>query len=84
VPEAHLILDENGCALSEPACDVVFRPLVGGSGKDLFRLIKLNELAQQEKPGEFRHARGLLHIMRDDHDSELFFQLEDQFLDLAG
>src|SRR6266850_894771 len=71
-------LAESVCALSEPACDVVFRPFVGRFSKYLFRLVELDHLAQQEKTGELGHPRGLLHIMRDNDDSVLLFQLENQ------
>src|ERR1017187_5127196 len=59
--------------LSESAGDVVFRPFVGRIGEYFFRLIELDHLAQQEKPGELGHAGRLLHIMRHNHDGVLLF-----------
>ena len=67
-PAVPPFLAENGCALSKPACDVVFRPFVGRVGKYLFGLIELDHLAQQKKAGKLRHSRRLLHIVGHDHD----------------
>ena len=68
---------------SEPACNVVFRPLVRRLGKDLFRLVELNHFTQQEKSCEFGHARRLLHIMGHNYDGIPFFELKDQLFNLS-
>src|SRR2546430_16534301 len=75
-PGDHPIPDESDCALSKPACDVVFRPFVGRSGENLFRLIKFYQLAKKEKSGELSNTRRLLHVMSDDDDGEVFFELK--------
>src|SRR5271156_5376586 len=83
VREDRLILAESGCALSKPACNVVFRTLVGGRRKNPFRLVEFDQLAQKEKASEFSHARSLLHIVRDNNDCKLFLELEDQLFNLS-
>jgi hypothetical protein len=60
-------------SLSESACNVVFRPFVGGIGEYFFCLIELDHLAEQEETGELGDASGLLHIMRHNHDRVLLF-----------
>src|SRR6266404_7215254 len=75
---------ESVYALSEPACDIVFRPFVGRFSKHLLGLVELDHLAEQEKARKLGHPRGLLHIMRDNDDSVLLFQLENQVFDFAG
>src|SRR6185369_12711864 len=80
----HPIPAESGCALSKPACYVIFRSFVGRCSKDFFCLVELDKFAEKEKAGVFRHTRCLLHVVRDDHDRVVLLQLEDEFLDLAG
>src|SRR6266478_1046684 len=75
---------ESVCALSEPACDIVFRPFIGRFSENLLRLVELDHFTQQEKAGELGHPRGLLHIMSDNDDSVLLFQLENQVFDFAA
>src|SRR6266446_3433450 len=85
VPGDRPVPAKNGCApLSKPACDVVFRPLVGRGGKYLLGLVELDQLAQQKEAGELGDARSLLHVMSHDNDSKTLLELEDQFFDLAG
>src|ERR1022692_4286524 len=75
---------ESGCALSKPACNVVFRPLVGGGGKYLLCLVVLDQASHQKKCSEFSHARGLLHIMGHDDHGVMLLQLKYEFLDFTG
>ena len=49
---------------------------------DLCRIV-FNDLAQQEEGSAVADSRGLLHIMRDDHDGILLFELGHQVLDLC-
>ena len=53
-------------------------------GEDLARLAIFDQLAEVEKGGALRHARGLLHVVGDDDDRVAAAQLVDQFLDLGG
>ena len=75
---------ESGCALSKPACNVVFRPLVGGGGEDFLGLVVLDQAAHKEKSGQLGDARRLLHVMSNNHDGVVLLQLKNQFFDLAG
>src|SRR5918999_1377730 len=78
-------------ASSEPARDVVLGALVGGVGEDLRRLVVLDEdpaaprsLVRDpdaEEGGHVRDARGLLHVVRHDHDRVLALQVVHQVLD---
>ena len=47
-------------------------------------LVEFDQLAQQEEAGVIGDARGLLHVVRHDHDGATVLQLEDQILDLGG
>src|SRR5690606_23850151 len=67
---------------AEPARDVVLRPRVARIGENLLGRTGLDQLAEMEERGLLRHARGLRHRMRHDHDAEILAQLVDQFLDL--
>src|SRR5579872_1065290 len=82
--EDRQVLAESGCALSKPACNVILRTLVGRSSKNLLGFVEFDELAQQKKASELSHTRRLLHIVRDDYNCKLFFELEYQFFDLAS
>src|SRR5438067_162875 len=77
-------LAENACALSEPACDVVFRLLVRRLGEDFFGLAELDHLAQQEEAGKFSDTRSLLHVVGHNYDGIPFFELKDQLFNLTG
>src|SRR4051794_17620982 len=83
VIEVRPVLVESAYALSEPTCNVVLRPFIGGIRKNLFCLIELNQLPQQEEARELRHPRCLLHIVRDDHNREVLLQLEDKLFNLS-
>src|SRR5215211_1669267 len=68
----------SGTVLPDPAGYVGFRPGVGRVGEDLVGLVELDHLAgpvllalvelDREERGAVRDARGLLHVVRDDHD----------------
>src|SRR5207244_639907 len=63
-------------ALPEPAGDVVVRARVAGAREDRVRVVVLDQRAgadaleevEAEERGLVRHARCLLHVVRDDHD----------------
>ena len=57
----RLVLAESACALSKPACDVVFRSLIRWIGEDFFGLIELDHFAEKKKSGELRNPCCLLH-----------------------
>src|SRR5579864_5346910 len=77
-------LAESAYALSEPACNVVFRPLVRRLRKNLFRLVELNHLAQQEEARKLCHAGRLLHVVSHNYDGIPLLELEDQLFDLSS
>src|SRR5215204_1116017 len=81
-------------ALPELAGDVVLGALVVGVGEDLVGLAVLDDGAgpvpalvaqlDREERGHVGHARGLLHVVRDDHDRILALELHHQVLDPPG
>src|SRR6266513_517508 len=75
---------KTGRALAESPGDVVFRETVTRVGEHPVRVAHLDELSEMEVRGALRHARRLLHRVRDDHDRILFAQLIDQILDARG
>src|SRR5678815_1238787 len=75
---------ESGYALSKPACNVVFCSLVGWIRKDLLGLVELDHFTEQEESGELCDARSLLHIVSDDHNGVLLFELEDKLFNFSG
>src|SRR6267154_1080784 len=54
--------------LSEPACYVLLSSFVIGRGEDFFRRAIFHQFAQIHEGREVGRARGLLHVMGDDHD----------------
>src|SRR3954452_13706726 len=66
---------------AELARDVVLRARIGGRGEDLVRGVVLDELAREHERRRVRHARGLLHIVRDDDDRVALLELGDELLD---
>src|SRR5450432_2288451 len=77
--------DGSECvSLSEPARNVIFRPLVRRIGKDFLRPVKLDQVAHQEESRELRHPRRLLHVMSNDNDRKPLLQLENQIFDFRG
>src|SRR3954454_4545667 len=76
-----------GRVSAETAADIVLGLLLRRVGEDLLRRVDLHEAAglagplDVEERRQVAGARGLLHIVRHDHDRVLLFQLEDQVLD---
>src|SRR4051812_34162672 len=68
--------------LAELPGDVLLRAGVGRVGEDRARLGELDELAREHERGLVGHARGLLHVVRDDDDRVVLLELVDQLLDL--
>src|SRR5579862_9029320 len=73
-----------GKTSTESACNVVFGFFLGGVLEDNRGVIEFDQLSHQEKPGVIGYARGLLHVVRDDHDGATVLELENQVLDFRG
>src|SRR5688572_361355 len=73
----------NQSTLTKTSGYVVFRLFLRGIGKNFAGEIVLDQFSQVEEGRIIRDARGLLHIMRDDHNREILLQVENQFLDLG-
>src|SRR5207245_9973913 len=56
---------------AEPPGNVVLGALVGRTGQQTIGGTKLHELTTQEESSHIRHARGLLHVVGDDHNRDL-------------
>src|SRR6266481_162409 len=69
---------------AEAAGDVCLRSRIGRRRKQLRRRIKLHHLAHQQERREIADARGLLHIVSDNHYGAGIFQLHQQFFDFCG
>src|SRR5580693_702679 len=67
---------------AELAGDIFLGSRIAGRGEDLLRLSDLDELAVEHERGAVGDSRGLLHVVRDDHDRHAPLELLDQFLDL--
>src|SRR6516225_2813811 len=53
-------------------------------GEDAFRFVKLDQLAEINEGGVVGAARRLLHVVGNDGDTVVGFQLGDQLLDALG
>src|SRR6185436_13132248 len=80
----YFILAGEPRDLAEAAGDVVLRASIAGRGEHLARGVELDQLAQIHEGGEIGDARRLLHVVGDDHDRVVLFELVDQLLDLGG
>src|SRR5215470_206599 len=72
------------CRSAEPAGDIVLRALVTRRRKHFTGRVELHQLTQIHERREVRDAGGLLHVVGDDHDRIVRFELVDQLLDLGG
>ena len=70
--------------LSKSAGDIILRLFVLGVGEHSVSRASFNEFAFKEKRGEIAHARGLLHVVRDNHDGKSLAQLANQRLNAGG
>src|SRR3954469_24489856 len=61
--------------------DVLLRAVVVGLGEDPLSRPDFDELAVEHEGGRVGYARGLLHVVRDDHDRVALLELGDQLLD---
>src|SRR6476619_5383026 len=64
------------------AGDIILGALLARVGEDLARLAIFDHLAEVEERRPLRHARGLLHVVRDDRDRVAATQFVDQLLNL--
>ena len=69
------------CIVIRIARDVILCQLLARVRKDLIRRAVFNELAEPEEGRPVRNARGLLHVVRHDHDRVTRLQLVNQLLD---
>ena len=72
----------SATASSEAAGDVRLSARIGGRRKQLRRRAEFDEFAEQHERGRIAYARGLLHVVRHDHDGAIFLQLNEQLFDL--
>src|ERR1700684_3540500 len=72
------------CRSSESPGDVIVGLAVLGRREDLRGGTDLHELSQVHEPGYVGHPRGLLQVVGDYHDTVLFPQPLQGFLDLQG
>src|SRR4249919_1768757 len=79
----YFILAGEPCDLAETAGDVVLRAAIARRGEHLARGVELDQLAEIHEGGEIGDARRLLHVVGDDHDRVVLFELVDQLLDLG-
>src|SRR3954469_14195546 len=63
--------------------DVGLRALVRRCREQRFSRTELHQFTEIHESGEVRDARGLLHVVGDDHDRVILLQLVDQLLDLG-
>src|SRR5947199_7016589 len=76
------LVELSAIVLAELAGHVLLGAVVVRVREDLLRRPDLHELAVQHERGPVRHARGLLHVVRDDRDRVALLELVDQLLDL--
>src|SRR5215469_18176553 len=65
---------------AEAAGDVVFGPPLLRMGEDRLSVAELDELAQIHEGGEVGAARRLLHVVGDEGDAVIGFELGDELL----
>src|SRR5262245_6277584 len=80
----YVVLAGEPRDLAEAAGDIVLRASIARRGEHLARGIELDQLAQIHEGGEVGDARRLLHVMGDNHDRVILFELVDQLLDFGG
>ena len=67
--------------LTVAACNIVLCAVLARIGKNFGSFAKFDQMAQMEECRSLRHARCLLHIMRNDDDGIFPAQVVNQFLD---
>src|SRR5258708_4425130 len=80
-----LVIDDVVCSrLTKLASDVILGARFPRRGEDLLGGPVLDQLSHIEERGGIGHARGLLHVVRDDDDGQRLAQFANQLLDLRG
>src|SRR5690348_1504123 len=69
---------------AETSGDVGFGLGTGRVHEQVSRFTEFDQLSHVEERGFVGAARGLLHIMRDDHNGVTFAQILDELLDFRG
>src|SRR5438270_2908096 len=69
---------------TEAAGDIFLRLALGGIGKDFGGGVDFDEAAEIKEGGTIGASAGLLHVVSDDDDGVLLFQLPDQLFDFGG
>src|SRR5207244_4671050 len=69
-------------ALPKPPCDVTLCERLARPLEKFSSAADFDEFSQVHEGGRLRDPRGLLHIVRHDHQRVVFLQIEDQVLDL--
>src|SRR3989442_15935201 len=72
-----------GSPLTEPPSNIVFGLSFLWRGEDIARRAEFYQFAQVEESGIVLHTSRLLHVVRDDDNSDTVFNLKDQFLHLS-
>ena len=70
--------------LTVPPGDVILRLFCLRCREYRIGIVVLDQLTQVHKGSLVGYTRGLLHIVRDDHDCVVVLQLIDELLDLEG
>src|SRR4029453_2419819 len=71
-------------ASAETTGDVVLGGPIARRGEYLAGFVEFNQFAKIHEGGAVGYARRLLHVVSDNHDRIVRFQLVDQLLDLGG
>src|SRR3954447_3158255 len=66
---------------AELAADVLLGPAIARLGEDLLRGRELDQLPVEHERRPIGHARGLLHVVGDDHDRVALLEVADELLD---
>src|ERR1039458_8388167 len=72
------------CRLAESSGDVILGLFLAGIDENLVGDIEFDQFAHVHVSGVVRHARCLLHVVRDDGDGVVGLEFVQQFLDLRG
>src|ERR1700741_4441988 len=67
---------------AEPPRDIVLGASIARRREKIAGLVEFHELAQIHEGGVVGHARGLLHVVGDNHDRIVVLELVDQLFDL--
>src|ERR1700694_574596 len=68
--------------LAEPTGDVLFGQLLLRRHEDIVGLVVFDQPSEHEEGGSIGYASGLLHVVRDDHDRVILFEIVNQLFDL--